>query len=463
MSSIYNDVALTPIDHITFGVMSPDEIAAYSVCEITTYDSVENASGISYYKIGGPSDPRLGTMSRGQNCPMCQQSREDCPGHFGHLDLPTSIYHPLFSKYILQILRCVCIYCCKLRIGDFGDDDDIDDDDGSPSKRLSKLCEISQNIRQCPHCESILPKITRVNDKYGWTIGVDDDNIPDITGNKAYLILSNIDSKTAACLGFEKQHPVCLIWKTFPVPPLHLRPPMSFEPGTRVQDDWTTKLYDIIKTTVNMEQYYNTPYDTQISQYYQRLSFSLHKYCDNDSGSAASDGARWIQRNGQPLNGSRQLLEGKEGRMRGNLMGKRVNECARTVIGPDPNIRVEQVGVPIEFCKTLTFTEVVSDLNIEYLQALVNNGAHVWPGANYIIRGNRKYDLSMRTENEKPQIVNIGDRVVRHLLTHDVTIFNRQPSLHKMSMMGHRVLPLPGKSFRLNLSTTTPYNADFDG
>jgi DNA-directed RNA polymerase II subunit RPB1 len=156
-------------------------------------------------------------------------------------------------------------------------------------------------------------------------------------------------------------------------------------------------------------------------------------------------------------------LKGKEGRLRGNLMGKRVDFSARTVITGDPNLSIDQVGVPRSIARNLTFPETVTPYNIEKLQQMIRNGPNEHPGAKYVIRDDGER-IDLRYSKRGGDIhLQYGYKVERHLLDDDLVIFNRQPSLHKMSMMGHRVKIMPYSTFRLNLSVTSPYNADFDG
>ena len=144
-------------------------------------------------------------------------------------------------------------------------------------------------------------------------------------------------------------------------------------------------------------------------------------------------------------------------------MGKRVDFSARTVITPDPSLALDQLGVPIQIAVNLTIPETVTQHNIDEMRNLVSNGPTNWPGAKYIIRTDGKMiDLSMLV-NRSDAHLEYGYKVERHLKNEDLVLFNRQPSLHKMSIMGHRVKVLPFSTFRLNLSVTSPYNADFDG
>ncbi|PON21531.1 DNA-directed RNA polymerase I subunit RPA1 [Trichoderma gamsii] len=176
--------------------------------------------------------------------------------------------------------------------------------------------------------------------------------------------------------------------------------------------------------------------------------------------------------------GIKQLLEKKEGLFRKNMMGKRVNYAARSVISPDPNIETNEIGVPPVFAKKLTYPEPVTSHNFKDMQQAVINGVDKWPGAFAI-------------ENENGQIVNLRNKSVddrislanqllaptnssaarmknkkvhRHLTNGDVVLMNRQPTLHKPSIMGHRVRVLPGeKTIRMHYANCNTYNADFDG
>lgn len=155
-----------------------------------------------------------------------------------------------------------------------------------------------------------------------------------------------------------------------------------------------------------------------------------------------------------------------------NLMGKRVDLSGRTVITSDPNIALNEVGVPLIIAKNLTYPEIVTKHNIKYLKQLVKNGRRVYPGANYVIKntvdseGNEAKYIYHLKYTEKTIPLKLGDIVERHLVNGDIVLFNRQPSLHKMSMMGHEchIINNPALlTFRVNVSVTDPYNADFDG
>ena len=149
--------------------------------------------------------------------------------------------------------------------------------------------------------------------------------------------------------------------------------------------------------------------------------------------------------------------------MRGNLMGKRVDFSSRSVITPDPILQLDQLGVPLAIAINLTIPETVTSENIDRMREFVHNGPNKHPGAKYIIRHDDKQVDLGALKNRSDAHLEPGYKVERHLMNNDYVVFNRQPSLHKMSIMGHRVKVLPYSTFRLNLSVTTPYNADFDG
>ncbi|MFX1589795.1 MAG: DNA-directed RNA polymerase subunit A', partial [Promethearchaeota archaeon] len=170
-------------------------------------------------------------------------------------------------------------------------------------------------------------------------------------------------------------------------------------------------------------------------------------------------------RSGRALRTLTQRLKGKEGRFRSNLSGKRVDFSARSVISPNPYISINEVGVPIDIAKILTIPTNVNDWNIEEMKQMVLNGPHRHPGANYIIRNDRRRIDLRYVKNRKiiSDMLAPGFTVERHLNDGDLVLFNRQPSLHRMSIMAHEVKIMDGKTFRLNLTVCPPYNADFDG
>ncbi|XP_014661495.1 PREDICTED: DNA-directed RNA polymerase II subunit RPB1-like [Priapulus caudatus] len=283
-----------------------------------------------------------------------------------------------------------------------------------------------------------------------------------LTAEHVHEIFKNIPDDHSMVLGMDPKYtrPDWMIVTVIPVPPLCVRPAVVMFGSARNQDDITHKLSDIVKANNQLlrdEQ--NGAAAHIIAEDVKMLQFHVATMIDNDMPGLQ----RALQKSGRPLKSIKARLKGKEGRIRGNLMGKRVDFSARAVITPDPNLAIDQVGVPRTIASNLTFPEIVTPFNIDRMQALVQRGANQYPGAKYIIRDNGdRIDLRF---HPKPSDLHLqcGYKVERHIRDDDVIVFNRQPTLHKMSMMGHRVKILPWSTFRLNLSVTTPYNADFDG
>jgi DNA-directed RNA polymerase II subunit RPB1 len=271
-------------------------------------------------------------------------------------------------------------------------------------------------------------------------------------------ILRRITDEDAEILGFcpKFNRPEWMICTVLPVPPPCVRPSVRNDTGVRKEDDLTHKLSDIIKynAIVKDKIVKGASYDT-IEWHTSVLQQHVATLIDNTGSFVSKD------RTGRVFRTICDRLNRKEGRIRGNLMGKRVDFSARTVITPDPNISIDELGVPIKIAMNLTFPEVVNRFNIDEMYRYVRNGPDVYPGAKHIRKGSRT--IRLRGNNRESLELVYGDIVERHLLNGDYVLFNRQPSLHKMSMMAHRVRVMPHNTFRLNVCVCASYNADFDG
>jgi DNA-directed RNA polymerase II subunit RPB1 len=288
--------------------------------------------------------------------------------------------------------------------------------------------------------------------------------LQEFTAEDIHKIFKRISEKEMEIMGFNPKwnRPEWMICTVLPAPPPSVRPSIIEENGQRREDDLTHKLSDIIKTNNSIIDKMNKGASEESIKYITMLlQYHVFTFIDNQiPGLAPSQ-----QRNGRKLKSVSDRMKKKEGRIRGNLNGKRVDQSARSVITPDPYISIDELGVPIKVAINITFPEVVNNYNIQNLKKLVQNGSEKWPGAKYVkklkeaITINLKYaDLNKVADNLKH-----GDIVHRHLTNGDFVLFNRQPSLHKMSMMCHKVVIMPYQTFRLNVLDTPPYNADFDG
>ena len=459
----HSSAPLEQVRRVVFGVLSPEEIIRYSVAEINHQETYENRKP----KPGGLLDPHMGCIDQDTRCLTCDEMINQCVGHFGHLVLARPVYHIGFLAKVKKLLETVCTECSALRIP-------RSSEKGSkyqtlrglkrPKDRFRFAWDNSKqkNVCEVPTCKKRLFPIRKVGNKLYMERKRSSSGRELLGAGKVREILMNISDEDCEALGLNPKgaRPEWMILTVLAVPPPSIRPSISMESSGRGEDDLTHKLSDIIKYNNNLKkQDAEHPFGSGGSRAVptdneEQLQYHVTAYIDNEnSGNPPS-----LQKTGKLTKSLQARLKGKEGRFRGNLQGKRVDHAARTVITGDPNLSVDQVGVPQAIAQNLTIPERVFHLNKARLQALVNNGK-TYPGAKYVFTKNGETtDLRY---SKTPPILNDGDVVERHLIDDDMVLFNRQPTLHKPSAMGHRVKVMPFSTFRLNLSVTTPYNADF--
>ncbi|KAL9241357.1 hypothetical protein vseg_015478 [Gypsophila vaccaria] len=493
----HSPAEVAKVHMIQFGILSPDEIRQMSVVQIEFSETTERGKP----KPGGLSDMRLGTIDRKLKCETCTANMAECPGHFGHLELAKPMFHIGFLKTVLSIMRCVCFNCSKILADEEDHKFKVALKVRNPKNRLKKILEASKSKRKCEGgddlnvadhdtddeplkktrgggCGAQQPTFTiegmKIIAEYKLTKKKTDDQeqLPEpverkqqLTAEKVLSVLKRISDEDCQLLGFSPKYarPDWMILQVLPIPPPPVRPSVMMDTSSRSEDDLTHQLAMIIRHNDNLRrQERNGAPAHIISEFAQLLQFHIATYFDNDLPGQP----RATQRSGRPIKSICSRLKAKEGRIRGNLMGKRVDFSARTVITPDPNINIDQLGVPWSIALNLTYPETVTPYNIERLKELVDYGPHPPPGktgAKYIIRDDgQRLDLRYLKKSSDHHL-ELGYKVERHLNDGDFVLFNRQPSLHKMSIMGHRIKIMPYSTFRLNLSVTSPYNADFDG
>ena len=442
---------MTEINKIEFSVFNSEDIKRHSVLHVISNDLFDK--GVP--KIGGLCDLRLGTIDREYKCHTCKQNAFECPGHFGHIELYEPVYNILYFKHIVKILQSICLNCSSLLVTN---NYKFSNRSKDQYKYMTDLCK-SKKI--CTICEKEKSKL--IVDNYKFFIENEGEKKL-ISSSQVLTIFKKISKETNNLLGFgEQTKPENFIITVFPVPPPQVRPSIIIDSSVKSQDDLTYKLVEIIKTNNALTKAnHSKSNEAVIAELLNLLQYHITTYIDNGiSGIPQS-----TQRTGRPIKGVTQRLKAKEGRIRGNLMGKRVDFSARTVITAEPNIDLNELGVPWKLSHILTFPEIVNTYNIKELQEYVNNGPtppYGKTGAKYIFsKSGQQKDLRFVTD-PKHMKLDIGDKVERHIKDGDLVIFNRQPSLHKFSMMGHKIKIMPFSTFRMNLSATKPYNADFDG
>ncbi|MEK6926065.1 MAG: DNA-directed RNA polymerase subunit A' [Nanoarchaeota archaeon] len=431
------------IGEIKFSLTSPEQIKKLSSAKIVTPELYD----IDGYPVdGGLMDLRLGAIDPGVRCRTCGGRLKECLGHPGSIDLARSVIHLKYVPLIEIGLKCFCHSCGKLML------DEKDMVKYSAGQRAKK----AKDAKKCPHCENVNEKI-KVDKPTSFYRGKSR-----IFPTEIRDILINIPDEELKKIGvdFRGCRPEWAVLTALLVPPVTVRPSIILESGERSEDDLTHKLSDIIRANQRLWENLNAGApEVIIEDLWDLLQFHITTFFDNTV--ARIPPAR--HRSGQPLKTITERIKGKEGRIRKNLAGKRVNYSGRTVISPDPAIEINEVGVPFEIAKVVTVAETVTDLNIEYIKKIIEKGEE-YPGANYVIRpdGKRK-KITPELKEEIMNELTPGYQVERHLQNGDVVLFNRHPSLHRGSLMAHYVRVLPGRTFRLHPSVAAPYNADFDG
>jgi DNA-directed RNA polymerase III subunit RPC1 len=495
------------LKNIRFAPASESEIAR--VAELQVYNrelyNPVNQTAVAH----GVLDRRLGTSDKAASCETCGGKLADCAGHYGYIKLELPVFNIGFFKATLHALQCLCKSCARVMVSG--------DERANFLRRLrsplteglvrmaivKSVYERCRKVTSCPHCHSPngivkkvgIMKIVHERYNHGASGGKVSSHTEafraslasaascsadvkvhmnkaqdDITPLRALELFKRCSDEDGELLGIRV--PECrledYLWTSIPVPPSCIRPSvqMTLEGGSN-EDDLTIKLSEIVFTNLIIRDALEkgVPVSTLMEDWdFLQLQCAMYINSELPGVNAA------LQITGKPIRGLCQRLKGKMGRFRGNLSGKRVDFSSRTVISPDPNLRIDQVAVPVYVAKTLTYPDTVTPHNMEVLREAVRNGPDVHPGANFIqsasgqgaTAGLKRY-LRYGDRNRIAKEMRVGDVVERHLRDGDVVLFNRQPSLHKLSIMAHFAVVKPWRTFRFNECACTPYNADFDG
>ena len=447
---------------IQFSILSADEIRKGSVADITTRDTYVNNKPI----IGGLFDPRMGVLESGLICPTDGLDYMQTPGYFGHVELARPVFYIQYLGTVYKILRCVCFKCSKLLICKekykqalklVGD------------ARWKYVFGLASRIKKCGEdtddgCGCLQPnkfkKEGLANILAEWSGDANNDGIIiKLTAEMVLKILRRMSDEDISFMGFNPiwSRPDSMICQAMAVPPPAVRPSVKHDAQQRSEDDLSHILVNIIKTNKTLqEKIQNNAPANVIDDWTSVLQYYVATQVDNKIPGVAAV----AQRSGRPLKSIKDRLNGKGGRMRGNLMAKRVDFSARSVITADPNISIQELGVPMKIAKNITKPVLVNDVNRAFLTQLVQNGPEIYPGAKIWEKKNGD-SITLRYVDRKSIVLQNGDTIHRHMMDGDIVLFNRQPTLHRMSLMGHiaRIMKR-GDTFRLNVSDCKCYNAD---
>jgi DNA-directed RNA polymerase II subunit RPB1 len=461
---------------IQFSILSPDEIRNSSVAEITSRNTYVNNKPV----IGGLFDPRMGTLEPGTICPTDGHDYMKCPGYFGHINLAKPVFYIQYLTTIMKILKVVCIKCSRLLV------------DKSKYSHLLKIrnSERWKAVFAIANKTKILNCGEYTDDGCGCkqpskfkkegvaTIYAEWSKIPNandegpagpvtvkFTPEMVCKLFKRISNEDVTFMGFSPlwSRPDWMICQVLAVPPPVVRPSVKHDAQQRSEDDLSNILCSILKANETLKGYISEKHEEKndylIDEWTNMLQYYIATLVDNNVPGMPTN----TQRSGRALKSIKDRLNGKMGRVRGNLMGKRVDFSARSVITPDPNLSIRELGVPLKIAQNITKPIKVNARNIQFLTQLVRNGPDIYPGAK-ILQKKAGDKISLRYVDKNSLVLENGDTVHRHMLDGDAVLFNRQPTLHRMSMMGHitRVM-YKGNTFRMNVGDTQPYNADFDG
>ena len=431
------------VKSLKFSLVNPEQIKKLSTAKIVTPELYD----IDGFPVdGGLMDLRLGAVDPGVRCRTCGGRLKECLGHPGIVELARPIVHIKYIPLIELFLRSFCHSCGKLTL------EEEKQKKYTPIERAKK----ARDKKKCPFCGVEGEKIKLEKPTSFYT------GKKRLFPNEIREMLVKIKDEEIKNIGVNPKtfRPEWAILSQLLVPSVTMRPSITLDTGERSEDDLTHKISDIIRANQRLWENLNAGApEVIIEDLWDLLQYHVTTFFDNNISKIPP--AR--HRSGQPLKTITERIKGKEGRIRKNLAGKRVNFSARTVVSPDPYLKLNEVGVPFEVAKIITVAEGVTTINLEYMKSLVKKG-DVHPGANYVIRPDGK--KKRITEELKEEICNElapGYKVERHLVDGDIVLFNRHPSLHKQSLMAHYVRVLPHKTFRLHPAVVFPYNADFDG
>ncbi|KAF1962438.1 beta and beta-prime subunits of DNA dependent RNA-polymerase [Byssothecium circinans] len=506
------------IKHIQFGIFSNDDVVNQATLEVSdrnVYDLTPANNNQRVHTANGPMDPRMGTIGKEGNCATCGETPEKCNGHFGHIKLALPAFHVGYLKHIIEVLNCICKDCARVMLPDAERRRFLHRmrkpgmDTLEKSKQSKMILEACRKMKNCPYCGALNGTVRKVpghplkiiHNRYdafnrstakakmppegkvefdksfetAKAASADVEKnikraVDDMHPLRTLTLFKKISPEDCELLAMipEDARPEMLIWQYLPVPPVAIRPSVVQESGV-TEDDVTNKIGDICQISSIIRAGLSRGFPLQVlMEQWDFLQLQIAMYINSDVPGLKQQGLQ------KTMRGFCQRLKGKGGRFRQNLSGKRVDFSGRTVIGPDPNLSIEEVAVPQRVAKNLTYPEKVTRYNLQKLKQLVRNGPTKYPGANSIIKRDGKTIAmtvwarnthEVRQERLEKQVngLHIGDIVERHLEDGDIVLFNRQPSLHKLSILSHRAKVRPWRTFRLNECVCNPYNADFDG
>ncbi|BAT90660.1 hypothetical protein VIGAN_06193600 [Vigna angularis var. angularis] len=481
------DAGPRKIKNMMFSTLSDSDISKLGEVQVwkgSYYDSFKKPIH------GGLLDPRMGPANKSLGCATCHGNFHDCPGHYGYLNLALPVFNVGYLSSIVEILKCICKGCARILLDEDTRKKHLKKMRSTKKSELDKIDFVKVHVIKdcskvvnCPRCGYIngsvkkLPaSLTIMHDCSKCNNNIVEElesTLSRIKDSRATTNVSNRILNPFQVLSLFKkildedcellyvaERPEKLIITNIIVPPIAIRPSVVMDESLSNENDITERLKNIIQANAVLRQeLQESSVSSKLLDGWDILQMEVAQFINSEVR-----GIPFYMQSTKQLAGFVQRLKGKHGRFRGNLSGKRVEYTGRTVISPDPNLKISEVAIPILMAHILTYPERVTHHNIHKLRQCVRNGPDKYPGARMLRRdGGHSWSLKVLCRKRAADELRIGDIVDRHLEDGDIVLFNRQPSLHRMSIMCHRARIMPWRTLRFNESVCNPYNADFDG
>lgn len=439
------------VAQVVFGLQSPQEIRNQAVVEITSEETFANGRPVD----GGLFDLKMGPVEASDVCATCGLDRRNCVGHFGYFQLTSPLYHPSYGDIIKKVIESICSSCSEVLL------DDRDKMIIRNYKRSARLGAVKAKIKTrpfCVKCDLYQKTVKRDKSDYQFKV-VNEEGKKEILPTEVILkMFKRINPSDAELLGFSSNNrPEWMILTNMVVSPPVVRPTIVTDNNQRGEDDLTIHLSLIIKMNKTLRAQFDKSdiMDKVKNGMIEMLQYYISAMTLGTTRSTGGFGGKGnASRTGKPLKSINDRISGKQGRFRKHIMGKRVDFSARSVITPDPNLDLDQLGVPMDIAKIMTFPEIVNELNKDRIYRYIANAKiGKYPMGICHKRGSHTRTIAYVKEDI---VLETGDVVSRQLIDGDITLFNRQPTLHKPSMQGFKCKVMSGKTFRINLSVTTP-------
>lgn len=454
----------TIVETLGFGIAGDADNVRESVVPVTSFALFTGDHPVS----GGCFDARMGTTDHHYGCVTCGLQRKEDPGHGGGMHSRVGLESPLFVPEIRRWLRVVCLEC------------------GGPVVDLKKYSAISRGRRlieaskastegtRCPACKAVHPKIVKDDDDY-FTFNAVFSAGGKVVARKLYpdAIRATFDRVTAAtadALG-RPYHPSVLVLREVYIPPNTIRPGvrMGFGPaGAASYHDLTNMVQYLVKRNMMLPEEMPPVMTKELDRLIQnanQLYYDMILGAASTNAANGSSGKRGIVVGSRSVRSIVRSFARKEGRIRKNLLGKRVWLISRSTISGNPQLRIDEVGYPMAFARIEQIEETVQEYNRDRLMVYFLNGDKQYPGCTRVIK--RATGAIHRVSGLRRDFqLEVGDKIERDVVTGDYGFFNRAPSLERSSIGVHRIVVLEDPTihtFQMNVAACDWYNADFDG